>query len=125
MRIVSLLPSATEIVYALGLGDDLVGVTYECAYPPEATSKPVVGEGGARRRDRRRAPRPGRGRQGQGPSPPLDPGPVPRVARSAVRRGPLGPRHGGDGRRGEPPDRQGAAVAGRDLARDPGRQPRG
>ena len=42
MRIVSLLPSATEIVYALGLGDDLVGVTYECDYPPEATSKPVV-----------------------------------------------------------------------------------
>ncbi|HEY3023453.1 MAG TPA: ABC transporter substrate-binding protein, partial [Actinomycetota bacterium] len=42
MRIVSLLPSATEIVYALGLGDDLVGVTYECDHPPEATSKPVV-----------------------------------------------------------------------------------
>jgi iron complex transport system substrate-binding protein len=42
MRILSLLPSATEIVYALGLGDDLVGVTYECDYPPEATSKPVV-----------------------------------------------------------------------------------
>lgn len=42
MRIVSLLPSATEIVYALGLGDDLAGVTYECDYPPEATAKPVV-----------------------------------------------------------------------------------
>ena len=42
MNILSLLPSATEIVYALGLGDDLVGVTYECDYPPEATSKPVV-----------------------------------------------------------------------------------
>ena len=42
MKILSLLPSATEIVYALGLGDDLVGVTYECDYPPEATSKPVV-----------------------------------------------------------------------------------
>ena len=42
MKILSLLPSATEIVYALGLGDDLVGVTYECDYPPEATTKPVV-----------------------------------------------------------------------------------
>lgn len=42
MRICSLLPSATEIVYALGLGDDLVGVTHECDYPPEAHSKPVV-----------------------------------------------------------------------------------
>jgi iron complex transport system substrate-binding protein len=42
MRIVSLLPSATEIVYALGLGDDLVGVTHECDWPPEARAKPVV-----------------------------------------------------------------------------------
>ena len=33
MRLVSLLPSATEIVYALGLGDDLVGVTFECEVP--------------------------------------------------------------------------------------------
>jgi iron complex transport system substrate-binding protein len=40
--IVSLLPSATEIVYALGLGDRLVGVTHECDYPPEARSKPVL-----------------------------------------------------------------------------------
>ena len=37
MRIVSLLPSATEIVYALGLGDDLMAVTDECDYPEEAT----------------------------------------------------------------------------------------
>ena len=36
MRIVSLLPSATEIVFALGLEDELVGVTHECDYPPEA-----------------------------------------------------------------------------------------
>jgi iron complex transport system substrate-binding protein len=33
MRLVSLLPSATEIVYALGLGDQLVGVTFECDEP--------------------------------------------------------------------------------------------
>jgi iron complex transport system substrate-binding protein len=44
MRIVSLLPSATEIVFALGLGDQLDGVTYECDHPPEATSKPVVSD---------------------------------------------------------------------------------
>jgi iron complex transport system substrate-binding protein len=42
VNIVSLLPSATEIVYALGLGEDLAAVTYECDYPPEAQSKPVV-----------------------------------------------------------------------------------
>ena len=44
MKIVSLLPSATEIVFALGLGDQLEGVTYECDYPAEARSKPVVSE---------------------------------------------------------------------------------
>ena len=42
MKVVSLLPSATEIVYALGLGDSLVGVTDECDYPPDAVTKPVV-----------------------------------------------------------------------------------
>jgi iron complex transport system substrate-binding protein len=36
VRIVSLLPSATEIVFALGLGDDLVGVSHECDYPARA-----------------------------------------------------------------------------------------
>jgi iron complex transport system substrate-binding protein len=41
-RIVSLLPSATEIVYALGLGDRLVGVTHECDYPAAARSKPQL-----------------------------------------------------------------------------------
>lgn len=41
-RIVSLLPSATEIVFALGLGDRLVGRTHECDFPPEAASVPVV-----------------------------------------------------------------------------------
>ena len=42
MRIVSLLPSATESLFALGLGDQLVAVTHECDYPPEAASLPVV-----------------------------------------------------------------------------------
>jgi iron complex transport system substrate-binding protein len=42
MRIVSLLPSATEIVYAIGLGDELVGVTHECDFPPEVVGKPIV-----------------------------------------------------------------------------------
>ncbi len=41
-RIVSFLPSATEMVCALGLGDQLVGVTHECDYPPEIKSKPIV-----------------------------------------------------------------------------------
>src|SRR5437870_7081153 len=44
VRIFSLLPSATEIVYALGLGDSLDGVTFECDYPPEARWKPVVSD---------------------------------------------------------------------------------
>jgi iron complex transport system substrate-binding protein len=42
MRICSLLPSATEMLFALGLGDSVVGVTFECNYPPEARSKPVI-----------------------------------------------------------------------------------
>jgi len=42
MRIVSLLPSATEIVCALGLEDALVGVTHECDYPEAARSKPPL-----------------------------------------------------------------------------------
>ncbi len=42
MRIAALLPSATEIVYALGLGDQLVAVTHECDFPPEAATKPRV-----------------------------------------------------------------------------------
>ena len=46
MRIVSLLPSATEIVYALGLGDDLVGVTFECDEPASARREKTVVVGG-------------------------------------------------------------------------------
>ena len=42
MRIVSLLPSATEALFALGLGDQVVAVTHECDYPPEAAALPIV-----------------------------------------------------------------------------------
>jgi iron complex transport system substrate-binding protein len=42
-RIISLAPSNTEILFALGLGDRVVGVTDFCNYPPEATTKPSVG----------------------------------------------------------------------------------
>ena len=42
MRIVSLLPSATEIVCALGLEESLVGVTHECDYPPFVKTLPKV-----------------------------------------------------------------------------------
>jgi iron complex transport system substrate-binding protein len=42
MRICSLLPSGTEILYTLGLGDEVVAVTHECDFPPEAASKPHV-----------------------------------------------------------------------------------
>ena len=41
-RIVSLLPSATEIVCALGLEENLVGVTHECDFPPSVVGKPVL-----------------------------------------------------------------------------------
>ena len=42
MKIASLLPSATEIVYALGMGDALIGVTDECDFPADAVTKPVI-----------------------------------------------------------------------------------
>ena len=42
MRIVSLLPSTTEILFALGAGDDVVGVTFECDFPTEARTRTIV-----------------------------------------------------------------------------------
>jgi iron complex transport system substrate-binding protein len=42
LRIVSLLPSATEIVCALGAGDELVGVSHECDHPPEVAALPAL-----------------------------------------------------------------------------------
>jgi iron complex transport system substrate-binding protein len=42
MRIVSLLPSTTEILFAIGAGDDVVGVTFECDHPPEARERRIV-----------------------------------------------------------------------------------
>jgi iron complex transport system substrate-binding protein len=57
MRIASLVPSATEMLFALGLGDSVVAVTHECDYPPQARSLPhltrtVLAEGlGAREID--------------------------------------------------------------------------
>src|SRR3954453_6958796 len=41
MRIVSLLPSTTEILFAVGAGDDVVGVTFECDHPPEARTRRI------------------------------------------------------------------------------------
>ncbi|WP_134739766.1 cobalamin-binding protein [Nocardioides sp. 503] len=42
MRIVSLLPATTEILFAVGAGDDVVGVTFECDFPAEARSRTIV-----------------------------------------------------------------------------------
>ena len=42
MRIVSLVPSATELLFALGLGDEVTAVTHECDHPPEALDLPKV-----------------------------------------------------------------------------------
>ncbi|MFM1751313.1 MAG: hypothetical protein RL119_275, partial [Actinomycetota bacterium] len=46
VRIVSLLPSTTEIVFELGLADQLLGVTFECNYPPEARQGRAIVVGG-------------------------------------------------------------------------------
>src|SRR4029453_1220117 len=42
MRIVSLVPHAPELLFALGLGDDVVGVTHECDHPPAVANLPQV-----------------------------------------------------------------------------------
>ncbi len=42
MRICSLVPAATEILFAVGLGDQIVGVTHECDWPPAALDRPTV-----------------------------------------------------------------------------------
>jgi iron complex transport system substrate-binding protein len=42
MRICSFLPSATEILFALGVGESVAGVTFECDYPPEVAGKTIV-----------------------------------------------------------------------------------
>jgi iron complex transport system substrate-binding protein len=42
VRICSLVPAATEVLFALGLGDSVVGVTHECDWPPEAEGRPRV-----------------------------------------------------------------------------------
>jgi iron complex transport system substrate-binding protein len=42
VRIISLLPSTTEILFGIGAGDDVVGVTFECDYPVEARSRRIV-----------------------------------------------------------------------------------
>ena len=42
MRIVSLVPNGTEVLFALGAGELVVGVSHECDYPPEARSRPIL-----------------------------------------------------------------------------------
>jgi len=42
MRIVSLVPNGTEILFALGAGDLVVGVSHECDFPPEARTRPIL-----------------------------------------------------------------------------------
>ena len=56
MRICSLLPSATEIVCQLGLGDQLVAVTHECDYPPQILGLPFNPEDATRVKEKTSAP---------------------------------------------------------------------
>ncbi|HKH49895.1 MAG TPA: cobalamin-binding protein [Thermoanaerobaculia bacterium] len=42
MRIISLVPNGTEILFAVGAGDQVVGVSHECDYPPEARTRPIL-----------------------------------------------------------------------------------
>ena len=44
MRICSLLPSATEVIASLGLGDELIGISHECDYPPSIRHLPIMVE---------------------------------------------------------------------------------
>ena len=69
MRIASLVPSATEMLFALGLGDSVVAVTHECDYPAAARELPrltssVIADGPAAGRDRRPRARGHRPRRG-------------------------------------------------------------
>ncbi len=67
MRIVSLLPSATEILFGVGAGSDVVGVTHECDYPSGALRLPKVTSSSGPRSD--------------------DPGEIDRHVRAAIHRG--------------------------------------
>lgn len=84
MRIVSLLPSATEMVYALGLGSSLVGVTDECDFPPEAAELPVVSR--ARLTTAGSSPAPGEPSRAPGELP-LAPGEVDRLVGESLAAG--------------------------------------
>jgi iron complex transport system substrate-binding protein len=42
MRIISLVPNGTEILFAVGAGDQVVGVSHECDFPPEARTRPIL-----------------------------------------------------------------------------------
>ncbi|MBI1976269.1 MAG: cobalamin-binding protein [Candidatus Omnitrophica bacterium] len=46
MRIISLLPSNTELACALGLADQIVGISHECDYPPEVSDRPILTSSG-------------------------------------------------------------------------------
>jgi hypothetical protein len=72
MRIISLVPNGTEILFAVGAGDLVVGVSHECDFPPEARTRPILtgsaltpgtcegAPGGCDRRPRAAALRPSR-----------------------------------------------------------------
>ena len=87
MRIVSLLPAATEIVYALGLGEELVGRSHACDWPPEALDVPGDDRPGGRTRHAGSARARGRG---AGPDP--DPGAVRGLRADHARGARGGPR---------------------------------
>ena len=94
VRIVSLVPHATELLFALGLGPEVVAVTHECDYPPAARALP-------RGHARRAAGGPGRGRDRRG-----------RARAHAGGRGDLRARPRGAGGARARPDRHAGAVPG-------------